>query len=614
MDSQLNLIEKTQPKSEMFEEQRLNSEDLKSQVNNIRPISMDVHGTKRYSIPQNYKDSFYAIHHIHSPNPTTAVPMTTTVSSPENTEPLPKKKSISTATTTTTTTTMRGRKRQDLTKSTDRKRSRQHTTAANKARKSSLGDLISPTLYKTCVGLWPKEQHSLGDLGYDHIKALSNLLKVRLCQAKFKMMAKLDGDNELFTFLAEEYATPKHQSTPSIQFSGKKQNKSMAVVVGNGKNLFRRNNNCNPLDVLAPSTEEATATTPTGTGSGAAKTSKAAMIPPAASEATGGGGGEKPKKRKVGRPITTNVKAKRSKKKSATSDIVPVTLSDGTSVYVCEPCHKKYKNRNGLAYHLQRCKNSSSNKDEEDKSESIINCICSQNTDEHGTMVQCDKCRIWLHSECVGLTEEALDDSFHCANCKERIEKDLLQTLIDTQTTSDREEQSISSQDQISHHLQELFRTPKEDEEDDLMHAPLEYQDDCSEAGVPSSTQLHVWDDFSFSSTLEKSNNEAWNVLEEDYENDVPSSSWTMNDIGLFNQPPSLLFSDMSSAMEEETTTPLLSDLATPLPVTETTPVPVATPTSVTDTREATTPAPLHTADGLWFQFANFDDDYQCES
>lgn len=247
-------------------------------------------GTKRYSIPQNYKDSFYAIHHIH---PIAAV------TSPENTEPLLKKKSAP--------STMRGRKRHDLTKPSDRKRSRQQTTPT-KARKSSQGELSSPTLYKTCVGLWPKEHHSLGDFGYDHIKALSNLLKVRLCQAKFKMMAKLDGDNELFSFLSEEYATPKHQSTSFIQFSGKKQNKSMAVVVGNGKNLFARNNHCNPLDVLVPFTEQQNPTLVTS---------------PTSSESL------KPKKRKVGRPITTNVKAKRSKKKSATSDILPVTLSDG---------------------------------------------------------------------------------------------------------------------------------------------------------------------------------------------------------------------------------------------------------------------------------------------
>lgn len=517
---------------------------------------------------------------------------------------------------------MRGRKRtgheQSLIKPSDRKRSRQLNS---KVRKSSqeYASNTPPQLYQTCHGIWPKDQPSLGDLGYDNIKALSNLLKVRLCQAKFKMMAKLDGDNELFTFLAEEYVTPKYKLPCPIQLSGRKQNRSVASVVGNGKNLFARNLHCNPLDILVPFTEDITTPPPvTPTAVTVATTPSAAPV--------------KQKKRKVPRS-NPHVKAKRSKKKSAAADIAPVTLSDGkkkhsylycsayiklklgSSVYVCEPCHKKYKNRNGLAYHLQRCKNSS--KDGEDKAngdESVINCICSQNTDEHGTMVQCDKCRIWLHSECVGLTEEALDDSFHCANCKEQIGKDLLQTLIDTQI-SDREEQSISSQDQISHHLQELFsQTPKEDEEDELFNAPLEYGDDGSEAGVPSSTQLHVWDDFSFSSTLEKTN-EPWNVLEEDYENDVPSSSWTMNDIGIFSQPPSLLFSDltMSSAMEEETT-PLLSDLATPIPVSETTPVPVATPTSISDSREVTTPGPVHTADGLWFQFANFDDDYQCDT
>lgn len=286
----------------MFEEERLTNDELlhlKSQ--NIRPIAMDPHGTKRYSIPQNYKDNFYAIHHIQR-NIESNSP------SPENTEPAKPKK----------VSTMRGRKRtgheQSLIKPSDRKRSRQLNS---KVRKSSqeYASNTPPQLYQTCHGIWPNDQLSLGDLGYDNIKALSNLLKVRLCQAKFKMMAKLDGDNELFTFLAEEYVTPKYKLPCPIQLSGRKQNRSVASVVGNGKNLFARNLHCNPLDILVPFTEDITTPPPvTPTAVTVATTPSAAPV--------------KQKKRKVPRS-NPHVKAKRSKKKSAAADIAPVTLSDG---------------------------------------------------------------------------------------------------------------------------------------------------------------------------------------------------------------------------------------------------------------------------------------------
>ncbi|KAI9247390.1 hypothetical protein EDC94DRAFT_664603 [Helicostylum pulchrum] len=553
-------------------------------IQNIRPIDVN---TKRYSVPQSFKSSFYAIHHIQRADSAT-----------ENTESLKPKNSPSpsssspSSTTTTTTTTIRSRKRPSGDPTKNCKRSRSVTT---KVRKTSAQD-TTPQLYQTCVGIWP-ENKTLEEHSYDNIKSLSNLLKVRLCQAKFKMMAKLDGDNELFAFLADEYVTPKHKLPCVIKLNQRKQHKSSLSVVGNGKNLFSRND---PAKSVAPVSENINATDT-----------------------------KRKRRRKKSHNTPNPVKVtRRSKKRSAAADIPPVTLSDGSTVYVCEPCHKKYKNRNGLSYHLQRCKYRT--KEEKEGSglqeESVINCICTQNTDEHGTMVQCDKCQIWLHSECVGLTEDALDDAFHCASCKEKISTDLLQSLIDTvpaaAAAEPEPEESLSSQDQINKHLHELFcQTPPDDEEEG--DDEDEEEDVFGMAVDDNSEALHVWDDFSFSSTLEKSNNEPWNLMDDDYENDNPSSSWTMNDMALFSQPPSLLFSDpMSSALEDVTTpvhvpsesTPKHD--STPLPLSETTPNSVCEASSVCD---ATTPTvnphtPIHTADGLWFQFANFDDDYQCET
>lgn len=248
-------------------------------IQNIRP--MDVN-TKRYSVPQSFKSSFYAIHHIQR-----------TDSATENTEPLKPKNSPSPSSSSpSSTTTVRSRKRpsSDPTKTCKRSRS------IIKVRKTSAQD-TTPQLYQTCVGIWP-ENKTLEEHSYDNIKSLSNLLKVRLCQAKFKMMAKLDGDNELFAFLADEYVTPKHKLPCVIKLNQRKQHKSSLSVVGNGKNLFTRND---PAKSVAQVSENINATET-----------------------------KRKRRRKKTHNTPTPVKAtRRSKKRSAAADIPPVTLSDG---------------------------------------------------------------------------------------------------------------------------------------------------------------------------------------------------------------------------------------------------------------------------------------------
>lgn len=326
----------------------------------------------------------------------------------------------------------------------------------------------------------------------------------------------------------------------------------------------------------------------------------------------------------------------------------------------------KYTLKQGGESNGVNTSNSSKEEGEEQSSscsqngDNVINCVCSQNTDEHGTMVQCDKCRVWLHSECVGLTEENADDIvFHCHTCKESIAStstttainttntiqhgtspnDLLQSLLDAQ-------QSPSDRDDIlSQNIHDIFSqttTGNDDMQSDDDFPIMEEDETNSEMNheIPSSTQLHVWDDFSFADQLDSSNNklnnktnEPWSsMLDEDepfssYDNDIPSSSWTMNDINIFSQPPSLLFSEatLSSALEDDiNSVPLIEDLSSdlhqqpslPLVTTEASPLNESTPSrcEVTTPSVVSTNTPVHTADGLWFQFANFDDDYHCET
>ncbi|KAF9284001.1 hypothetical protein BGZ68_004965 [Mortierella alpina] len=128
----------------------------------------------------------------------------------------------------------------------------------------------------------------------------------------------------------------------------------------------------------------------------------------------------------------------------------------------CDYCGKTYKHKNGLAYHMERCtmarlqtsisndmdgdstdsetedqrnarcptassqdmpvlKNNgccSSEEDEDvDDEEGIIMCVCGSREDEGG-MIQCDKCKVWLHLECVDLAENDLPEDFYCPPCQ----------------------------------------------------------------------------------------------------------------------------------------------------------------------------------------------------
>lgn len=755
--NKLAVFSSIENRSDILEARKLaTSDEMSSDYKSQNIQSYNNMETKRYAAPQNLKDSFYAIHHIQKSikenNERILQQLENTAPTSENVEPTPTEESTSASKPlgAKTTTTVRGRKRiapeqihkytppsaiaaaasihhqmssspphtnsqqQQQTESVKRKKSRQQnpksqrksTTAATSMSSSTTAAAAElPSLYQTCVGLWP-EQHSLGDYSHDNIKSLSNLLKVRLCQAKFKMLGSLDGDNELFSFLAEECASPRPRSPHTIKFSGK-QSKSSLSLVGNGKNLFSRHQN-NHYRYDASSTQQQAsystgkddpyskqAHTPKDNTHANATTTSTTTTTASPQRTPLNTNKTKERKKKTPRTNaakTTTKKNTTPKRKSAAADVTPIVQSDGSSVYLCIPCEKKYKNRNGLAYHLERCKytlkqggesngngssNNSGKEEAEEQSSSssqngdnVIHCVCSQNTDEHGTMVQCDKCRIWLHSECVGLTEENADDVvFHCQTCKESSThtttttatttattsttaiqhgtspNDLLQSLLDAQQSpSDRE-------DILSQNIHDIFSqtTGNDDLQSDDDFPAIEDDETNSEMNhdIPSSTQLHVWDDFSFADQLDSSSNklpgnnsktnEPWSsMLDEDepfssYDNDIPSSSWTMNDINIFSQPPSLLFSEatLSSALEDDiNSVPLIEDLSSDLQqplvaaaTTEATPLNESTPNCTTPSRcEVTTPSvvstntPVHTADGLWFQFANFDDDYHCET
>ncbi|RUS16061.1 hypothetical protein BC937DRAFT_91644 [Endogone sp. FLAS-F59071] len=58
-----------------------------------------------------------------------------------------------------------------------------------------------------------------------------------------------------------------------------------------------------------------------------------------------------------------------------------------------------------------------SSEEESSDADSVTRCVCGQ---QHhvGLMVQCDKCEVWQHCDCVGLSEEDIPDQYYCELCK----------------------------------------------------------------------------------------------------------------------------------------------------------------------------------------------------
>ncbi|RUS27594.1 hypothetical protein BC938DRAFT_483022, partial [Jimgerdemannia flammicorona] len=55
--------------------------------------------------------------------------------------------------------------------------------------------------------------------------------------------------------------------------------------------------------------------------------------------------------------------------------------------------------------------------DESSDADSVTRCLCGE---QHhvGLMVQCDKCEVWQHCDCVGLIEKDIPDQYYCELCK----------------------------------------------------------------------------------------------------------------------------------------------------------------------------------------------------
>ncbi|KAG2201022.1 hypothetical protein INT47_006566, partial [Mucor saturninus] len=58
-----------------------------------------------------------------------------------------------------------------------------------------------------------------------------------------------------------------------------------------------------------------------------------------------------------------------------------------------------------------------SSSEESSDAGSVTRCICGE-AHNSGLMVQCDKCEVWQHCECIGLIQEKLPDHYYCDQCQ----------------------------------------------------------------------------------------------------------------------------------------------------------------------------------------------------
>ncbi|KAI9498902.1 hypothetical protein BDB00DRAFT_797199 [Zychaea mexicana] len=571
----------------------------------------------------------------------------------------------------------------------------------------------SSTLYQTCMAIWANSPPSLADLRHDNIKYLSELLKIRLCQAKARALASLGPQDPNALLLSK--ATKKHR----VRLARKRHQAAplnTRTVSGNGQRLRRQQQHMYNHRELISSNNALSLQVEDD------RQSQSLKIPKKRGSTAGGAG----KKRNVGeskarKTTTTSKQTRRSratppliledgklptsicrgvqlfiylgKKRPYQSaekleltytpwiDLVFVAL--GSRAFVCKSCGKKYKNRNGLAYHRDRCKQKGledenqqqyelaedDNDEEEQQSGEGIKCVCKKPTEDRGTMIQCDKCQMWQHLKCVGVDQKDIAKDYTCPYCvkkeakvnsnskattaakarrhseldemeeeedelaeddeemgEEQQQQDLsLSTpAISSATISSRNDTVMKDGDMD---VEEQLVTLNDDDlsgtesnEDEFMNADIHDEaihgvtpennivlfdmksgDREQQPVVPlennSASQLAPeWDDLLFSQTpdnsLRQATQEPWTKMSSSSHDENKFANWDFSDLSLL-QPPSLLFSDAMVDDDSSNLQPSSDFLPTDHPSSD-----LGLPTS---------PEPL------WFQFANFEDDYQCE-
>ncbi|BFZ56673.1 Transcription factor bye1 [Savitreella phatthalungensis] len=90
-----------------------------------------------------------------------------------------------------------------------------------------------------------------------------------------------------------------------------------------------------------------------------------------------------------------------------------------------------------------------------DDSADAIRCVCGQTEeveDDDKTFIQCDKCQVWQHAPCVGLSDDAIPEQYFCEQCRPDLHKKLLRRLLGGKSVKSRKpaQQSIRKRKRTS--------------------------------------------------------------------------------------------------------------------------------------------------------------------
>lgn len=225
-----------------------------------------------------------------------------------------------------------------------------------------------------------------------------------------------------------------------------------------------------------------------------------------------------------------------------------------------------------------------------------IECVCNRPNVAENAMVQCDKCKKWLHSTCVGISQDELMEDYQCPQCTTQLkDEEIVSCNMRESSQEEEEEDELYEDDSAS-------EKTRQNSNEELLNSsqPLGIateDDDGLFMSVDNNANLEsdpVWEEFTPMSQLESDcrqvMSEPWTTGDREDNNSsyMPLSSWGVSDLGLL-QPPSLLYSDATTGMDDDSSLPP-SDI---MPSTNDSHVPVS--------------------DSMWYQFANFGDDYFCD-
>ena len=225
--------------------------------------------------------------------------------------------------------------------------------------------------------------------------------------------------------------------------------------------------------------------------------------------------------------------------------------------------------------------------EDEDNATGQVRCICDTPQQQMGTMIECEKCHTWQHMKCVEKQHDFVIGDYQCPLCIDAISESASSERPLRADNADDEEDELAEDDEDTAALpppppQSL--TPN----DTKYESTEQFTQDLMDDDIFLSANNEEISDVDEESQSQQLISEPWSQMmsgssqdDMSFMQDPTFQTWGLSDFNL--NPPSLLFSD-NTANDDDINFPP-SDII---------------------------PTEASQSDALWFEFANFDDDYQC--